>query len=218
MLRAVTQRGVAQRGVFQGRGWQAGARVVRSAPWAGLLGVSLVAALLLVVATLTAGLAPVVAVLGLATCGGAAGYLLDEEASAIADATPTSRGRRVAWRLLLLALPLVVAVAGLFDLNRQDAATHWWRLLPLAIGALATGVASAAILRRRGASAPGDLAAPVTALGIVVIYAVDPLRRWVSLAPLGSTPHAGRSVALWAAITVTCTAITVVCSRDPAHS
>jgi hypothetical protein len=204
--------------VLQRCGWQVGARVVRSAPWAGLLGVSLVAASLLALATLTTGLAPTVARLGLATCGGAAAYLLDEEASAIADASPTSRGRRVVWRLLLLVPPLLVAMAGLFDLNRQEPALHWWRLLPLAIGALATGVAAAAILRRRGAAAPGDLAAPVTTLGIVLVSALDPLHRWVSLAPLGSTPHAGRSAVLWAGITIGCVAVTAVCSRDPARS
>jgi hypothetical protein len=204
-------------GVSRRIGWQAGARVVRSAPLTGLLGVSLVAALLLATAALTSGLAPLIAVLGLSTCGGAAGYLLDEEATAVADATPTSRGRRVAWRMMLLLPPLLVALAGLLNLDRQDPAMHWWRLLPLTIGALATGVASAAILRRRGAATPGDLAAPVTALGVVSIYALDPLRRWVSLAPLGSTPHAGRSALLWAAITVGCAAIAAACSRDPAR-
>lgn len=200
------------------RGWRAGTRVVRSAPWAGLLAVSLLGGVILAVAAQVTGLEPNAVFLGLATCGGAAAYVLDEEATAIADATPTSRSRRVAWRLVLLAPPLLVAITGLFNLDRQDPATHWWRLLPMAVGALAAGVMSAAILRRRHAATPGDLAAPVTALGVVVTCALNPLRRWVSLAPLGATSHVGRSVVLWAAITVGCAAITAACSRDPARS
>ena len=196
-------------------GWQAGARVVRSAPWTGLLSVSLAAALLLSVGARLTGLVPIIVFLGLSTCGGAAAYALDEEAAPVADASPTSRGRRVAWRSVLLVPPLVVGIAGLFNLDRQDPSTHWWRLLPMVAGVLAVGVMVAAVLRRRGSATPGDVAAPVTAFGVTLICAVDPLRRWVSLAPIGSNAHLGRSVTLWTVITVFCAVTTVVCSRDP---
>ena len=198
------------------QGWQVGARVVRSTPWAGLLGVSLAAVLLLTVGARMTSLVPIIVFLGLSTCGGAAAYLLDEEAASIADASPTARSRRVAWRLLLLVIPFGTAVVGLFSLDRQEPSAHWWRLLPMAVGALGVGVASAAIMRRRGSATPGDFAASVTALGVVLLCTIDPLRRWVSLVPLGSTLHEGRSVALWAAITVGCAATTAFCSRDPA--
>jgi len=38
------------------------------------------------------------AVLGLALCGAAAAYVLDEDTALVADATPMSRPRRSAWR------------------------------------------------------------------------------------------------------------------------
>ena len=133
-----------------------GAGVLRSAPWLPLLGGSAAAAALLGVAVLVhgSGFAPFAALLGLAACGGAAAYVLDEESAYVLDATPTSRGRRVAWRLLLVAVPGLVALAGLLGLDHLDGATHWLRLLPFAAASLAMGVGLAAGLRRDGA-APG---------------------------------------------------------------
>jgi hypothetical protein len=196
-----------------------GARIQRSAPWLPLAGAVGVAAMLLLIAVLLhrTELASVAALLGLSTCGGAAAYVLDEESAAVLDATPTSRGRRVLWRLPLIALPATVALVGLLVLDRVDGSTHWLRLGPLALGSLAIGVTLAASLRRGGTGTPGDLAG-VLAVGIVVLlFAVDPFRHWVSVVPLGDAAHAGRSVLLWTAVVTACATVTFACCRDPAH-
>ena len=67
--------------------------------------------------------------LGLAACGGAAAYVLDEESAAVLDATPTSLAHRVRWRLVLVAMPAAVALTGLLLLDRLDPSTHWLRLV-----------------------------------------------------------------------------------------
>jgi hypothetical protein len=196
-----------------------GSRILRSAPWLPLLGAAGSAAILLLVAVLAhqTGIAPLVALLGLATCGAAAAYVLDEEAAAVLDATPTSRSRRVMWRLPLAALPAAVAFAGLLSLDHVDSPSHWLRLVPLAVGSLAIGVGFASALRTGAAGTPGDLAAVVTLSSLVLLVTADPLRHWVALAPLGDGQHGGRSVLLWAAVIAGCGAITVANSRDPGH-
>jgi hypothetical protein len=196
-----------------------GARIQRSAPWLPLLGTAGAAAMLLLIAVLAhhSGIAPFVTLLGLSTCGGAAAYVLDEESAAVLDATPTSRGRRVLWRLPLIAAPATVALVGLLMLDRLDGSTHWLRLGPLAVGSLAIGVALAAALRAGGTGTPGDLAGVLAVGSVVLLVATDPLRHWVSVAPLGDAARSGRSVLLWTAVITACAAITFACNRDPAH-
>lgn len=176
------------------------------------------ALLLTAAATPTAGYALFAVVIGLATCGSAAGYLLDEESAVVLDATPTSRGRRTGWRLLALAVPACVALAGLVVLDRADGSGQWeWqRLGPLAAGSLAAGTALAAVLRRR-TSTPGDVAAAVTLTGVLLVVAANPLRHWVSVIPSDDT-SVGRSALLWAAVVVLAAAVVVRCSRDPVRS
>jgi hypothetical protein len=196
-----------------------GSRILRSAPWLPLLGAAAAAAVLLLVAVVAhrTGIGPLIALLGLTACGAAAAYILDEEAAAVLDATPTSRARRVLWRLPLAALPAAVALVGLLTLDHLDGASHWLRLVPLAAGSLAIGVAFAAALRSGSAGIPGDLASVLTLASVMLIVTVDPLHRWVTLAPLGDATHVGRSVLLWAAVIVGCGAVTVAHSRDPAR-
>jgi hypothetical protein len=141
--------------------------------------------------------------------------VLDEESAAVLDATPTSRAHRVLWRLVLVAMPAAVALTGLLLLDRLDPPTHWLRMAPFAAGCLAIGVVLAAVLRRGGNRAPGDLAGVVAVAVVVLLVATDPLNAWVSVAPLGDTGHAGRTVLLWAAVVLVCAAVTARCSRDP---
>jgi len=197
--------------------WRRGERILRSAPWPPLLGSATAAAILICIAALAhrTGLAAPTTLLALAACGAAAAYSLDEEATPVADATPTSRRRRAGWRIPLAVLPMAVAVCGLFTLHRLDPEMKWLRLLPLAGGALAIGIGLAAVLRHRGTAAPGDLAGVVTLVGVVLIVSIDPLRRWVALFPLGDAAHAGRSVALWLAVVGVCAVVTLACTRDP---
>jgi hypothetical protein len=197
--------------------WHRGARILRSAPWLPLLAGSAAASLLLLGAVVGhgSGFAPVMSMLGLAACGGAAAYVLDEESTAVLDATPTSLAHRVLWRLVLVTMPATVALTGLLLLDRRDPATHWLRMVPFAAGCLAIGVVLAAVLRRGGHRAPGDLAGVVAVAVVVLLVATDPLKVWVSIAPLGDTGHAGRTVLLWAAVVLVCASVTARCSRDP---
>ena len=194
-----------------------GARIVRSAPWLPLLAGSTAATLLLLgaVAWHGSGFAPVATLLGLAACGGAAAYVLDEESAVVLDATPTSLAHRVRWRLVLVTVPAAVAMTGLLLLDRLDPSTHWLRMVPFAAGCLAIGVVFAAVLRRGGNRAPGDLAGVVAVAVVVLLVATDPLKAWVSVAPLGDTGHVGRTILLWSAVVLVCAAVTARCSRDP---
>ena len=88
------------------------------------------------------------AVLGVALCGAAAAYVLDEDSAAVADATPMARPRRAAWRTSLLVLPVGVGLAGLVALDRDDPAGGWLRLTPTVLAVAALGVALAAAFRR----------------------------------------------------------------------
>lgn len=197
--------------------WRRGGRIMRSAPWPPLLGSAGAAAVLLFVAVLAhrTGLTALTALLGLAACGAAAAHSLDEESTQVADASPTSRRRRAAWRLPVVGVPMAVALCGLFTLDRLDPDTHWLRLLPLAAGAIGIGVGLAAVLRHSGTAAPGELAGVVTLVGTVLVVAVDPLRRWIELLPLGDAAHPGRSVTLWIAVVGACAVVTLACTRDP---
>ncbi len=181
--------------------WLRGGRILRSAPWTSLLASLAAAALLICIAAVAhnTGLAAPTTLLGLAACGAAA-HGLDEAATSVADASPTSRRHRFGWRLLLVIAPMTVATCGLLTLNDLDTETQWIRLLPLAAGAVAIGTGLAAVMRHHGTAAPGDLAGAITLVGIILVAAIDPLRRWVQLLPFGCTEQAARSSALWFAV------------------
>lgn len=195
-----------------------GLRVLGVAPWLPVCGASGFAGALLLAAALapTEPFVAFAAVIAVAACGGAAAYLLDEDAAAVLDATPTSRSRRTRWRLLPLALPAAVAATGLWALDRAESSGHWLQLVPLAIGSIAIGAAVAATLRRTN-STPGDLAAAVTLLTVLLVVTVDPLRRWVPAVPLGDGPGVGRSMLMWVAVAALAAVVVAVFSRDPAR-
>src|SRR4051812_47345900 len=138
--------------------------VVHSAPWPVLSGIVLTAASLF---CLAGGLrrhemALLVALIAVGTCAAAAGYVFDEEAGDVADATPTSRPVRMAWRLPVAVLLAGAGVAALLGLRQLDPETPWLHLAPVVVGGVALGLALSAALRRSGNPAPGDLAAVVT--------------------------------------------------------
>lgn len=158
------------------------------------------------------------AVLGLALCGAAAAYVLDEDTALVADATPMSRPRRSAWRAALLVLPVAVGLTGLAALDRSDPVGNWLRLTPTVLALTALGVALAAALRRGGHAQPGDLAGAVVVAVMLFLVAANPLRWWLPILPLGELPHAGRSQLLWTAVALAAAVATVVSVRDPVRS
>jgi hypothetical protein len=195
--------------------------VIRAAPWLAVLGVAAGGAGLLLLAALVHGtdVAAGIALLGVAACAAGAAYVLDEESATVTDATPSSRALRTAWRLPVVALPAAVGLGGLALLDGLDPATHWLRLSPLLLGAVAAAVAVAAALRRAGAATPGDLASVLVATSTVLLVPLDPLRRWAHVAPLGdgvSAADIGRTVAMWAAVVVASAVVVAGCTREPA--
>lgn len=191
--------------------------MVRSAPWPVLAGITLMAASLFCLAGWLRHdhMALLVALVAVGTCAAAAGYVLDEESGDVADATPTSRPVRMAWRLPVAALLTAVGVGALIGLDRFDPTTPWLHLVPVVVGGVALGLALASVLRRGGNSAPGDLAAVVTLGALVPIVLVDPLRRWVSLTSLQTPDYAPRTAYAWAAIVLACALVVIACEADP---
>jgi Na+/proline symporter len=117
--------------------------------------------------------------------------------------------------MLIAVLFVAAALVGLFAMNRQDPPTHWMRLIPVAVGAMAIGVALASVLRRGEVATPGDLAGVLAFVAVVLIAAADPLRRWVTVFPLAQAAHPGRSAMLWLTVVIACAAVTLACARDP---
>ena len=195
-----------------------GRRLLQAAPWGPVLGASGTALGLLALAAAVPGsaLAYLAAVLGVAGASAAGAYVLDERAVPVLDATPTSRAYRLRWRLLLLTAPVSAVVVGLALLAAADPTNHWWRLGLLAAAGLASGVGAAALLRALGREAPGDVTGVVTALGVVIAALGDPLKRWVSLVPLGDAHHLGRTVAVCLGVVVGWAVVVLLAARDPA--
>lgn len=197
-----------------------GTVVVRSAPWPVLAGTTLGAGVLFGVAGWLHGrdFALLVGLLAVGTCAAAAGYVFDEESGAVADATPTSRPSRIAWRLPIALLLVLTAFGALEGLHRLDPGKPWLHLVPVAVGGVAVGLALSATLRRCGNSAPGDLAAVVTLCALVPVVAVDPLRTWVSLTSLQAPDYPPRTAFAWIVIVLACAVIVLACEADPGRT
>ena len=186
--------------------------LVRAAPRPPILGAAALASCLLALAVCARHTALVVPLtyLGMAACGGGAGYVLDEGAAEIADATPTSRPHRLGWRLTVALVPWGIGLAGLALVDRGP----WQSTVTVTLGCVGLGVVATAALRRSGRPAPGDQAG-VLALGVILLLVTaDPLRRWVSLVPF-DVPHAGRTATAWVLMAGACLTAVAVCERDP---
>lgn len=194
--------------------------MLRSAPWPVLAGTTLMAGALFGLAGSLRhhGVALLVGLLAVGTCAAAAGYVFDEESGDVADATPTSRPGRVAWRLAIALLLILTAVGALTGLHRLDPGKPWLHLVPVAVGGVAVGLALSAALRRRGNPAPGDLAAVVTLTAVVPVVLVDPLRTWVSLTSLQAPDYPPRTAFAWIVIVLACAVIVLACEADPGRS
>ena len=194
--------------------------VLRSAPWPVLLPFTALAGATFGMAILARHneMGLLLALVAIGTCGAVAGYVFDEEASEVADATPASRPRRAAWRMPIVLLPLAVATTALICVARLTPETHATRMLPVAAGSVALGVSLAAAMRRAGTPAPGELAAVVTFGTVVLVVLVDPLRHWVSLTALDGASYPTSTALTWSAVVVACTWTVLACERDPGSS
>ncbi len=193
-----------------------GRAVLRAAPWPVLLGGCVAAATLFgIAAALRHGsLAFPLSLLGLGLCGATAAFVLDEASAEVEDATPIGRPARVGWRLLIALLPLAVGVAAVLLLDGLGGG-GWDRLVPVAAGSVAAGVALASGLRRTGRFAPGDLASALAFGLVVLVVAIEPLHAWVSLAPLEAPTYPRATALAWLVVLVTCAAVLAACERDP---
>jgi hypothetical protein len=194
-----------------------GRAILRAAPWPALLGGSVTATGVFVIAAV-AGSGELVfplSLLGLGVCGATAAYTLDEASPEVEDAAPRGRSVRVAWRLPLALLPFAVGCAAVLWLDTLDWVRGWDRLVPVAAGSVAVGLACAAALRRTGRFAPGDLAGALTFGLVVLAVAVEPLRAWVSLAPVGSRTYPRATALTWALVLLAAAALVAACERDP---
>jgi hypothetical protein len=194
-----------------------GRAVLLAAPWPVLLGGSLTATgLFAIAAAIGSGqLVFPLSLLGLGLCGATAAYVLDEDSAEVEDAAPSGRRARVAWRLPLALLPFAVGSAAVLWLDAVDRISGWNRLVPVAAGSVAVGLACAAALRRTGRFAPGDLAGALTFGLVVLAVAVEPLRAWVLLAPTGSPTYPPATGLAWSFVLLASAALLVVCERDP---
>jgi hypothetical protein len=194
-----------------------GRAVLRAAPWPVVLGGCAAAAVLFGIAGAArhTGVFLPLSLLGLGLCGAAAAYTLDEQSAEIEDATPTGRPVRVAWRVSIAVVPCAAGATAVLLLDDLGGAAGWNRLVPVAVGSVAVGIAVASAFRRTGRFAPGDLAGAITFGLVVLAVAMDPLRAWASLAPLGAPGYPLSSAVAWALVLVGSAAALVVCERDP---
>jgi hypothetical protein len=197
-----------------------GRTVLRAAPWPALLGGCVAAGALFGIAAAVhhGPLAFPITLLALGLCGATAAYVLDEASAEVEDATPTGRRARVGWRLPIALLPFAVGAAAVLLLDDLGGAAGWDRLVPVAVGSVATGVALASGFRRTGRFAPGDLAGAVAFGLVVLVVAVEPLRAWVSFAPLESPTYPRVTALAWLLVLVTCAAVLWACERDPGRT
>ncbi len=153
--------------------------------------------------------------LSLSLASASASFVLDEDAEAVVDATPTSTRRRLAGRLVVVGVPGLVGTVGLLTLGRSTDLVGERFVLVLA-GCLFIGVVAAAVLRRSGRPAPGDLAAVVAAVATALLLGADPLGRWVSVLPGGHGRDWAGTAALWSGVILAATLVLLWTSRDPA--
>jgi hypothetical protein len=197
-----------------------GGAVLRSAPWPVVLPFTALAGGFfgLAIRARDDQGAMLLALVAIGTCGAVAGYVLDEEACEVADATPMARPRRAAWRVAIALGPAALAAAALVWAARLTPETHALRMLPIVAGSVAFGLALASAMRRSGMSAPGELAGVLTFGTVVLVVLADPLRRWVSLRGFDGADYPARTALAWAAVIVVCAWIVVACERDPGSS
>lgn len=134
---------------------------------------------------------------GLFVWAATAAFILDEPSAPVVRATPRSpswwHGSRFIGALPLVVIP--IAVASLWAVDRSD--SHVLGVSPQAVAAWLIVLAGAAVVRRLGRNAPGDIVAS-TAVLIVMFLLIHPIAiGGVPLLPGPGDPWSPESAALW---------------------
>jgi hypothetical protein len=190
--------------------------VLRGAPWVAIAAASGTAGVLLLISSVWPDrpFAAFFLGLGLAALGAAACFVLDEPAAEVVDAAPVPLRQRSIVRGIALAVPLGLgALAAVAREVRLAETTAWGTLLEV-LGLTVVGLTVAAVLRRRGQAAPGELAATGVACFVLLLVLKEPTAKWVAVLPSGPDPHWDRTLILWLAIIAACLVTLARSTRD----
>jgi len=151
--------------------------------------------------------------LGLVPLAAAAAFVLDDPAAPAVDAVPRTRRRRTADRTVGVALPLGVWATGVGALELRVPATAAAGLLVEGAGALAVGLALAALLRWAGRAEPGEIAASAVG-GTMLALLVFDLPSWWPAPVFPGDDGWAASTALWGGLTLTAAVLVALTSAD----
>lgn len=133
-------------------------------------------------------------------------FLLDDPAAGVSSAAPRSPWWDLRWRLLALAgWCLAVGAVGWWWSGRVSTPQAWVLVVLPACAALA-GVGSAAVLRRVGRDAPGDVVAGVAAFVLLGLLVLAPRRGTWELLPSPGSASA-TEVGAWVGVALVSMAV-----------
>jgi hypothetical protein len=137
--------------------------------------------------------------LGMLLLAAAAAIWVDEPAAAVVDATPRSLAWQRFARLAVLLAPLTAGVLGVAAWSSRFAQAPFGHLLLEAIGILLLTMSVAVAARRLGRATPGDAAAAIVGMAVLVLLFIEPLPRLVQVFP-GPGGEWAASSTLWSAV------------------
>jgi hypothetical protein len=146
-----------------------------------------------------------------------AAFLLDDPSAGVSTATPRSPWWDLGARLLGLAALCGAIVALAWGWDQLVPTPQAWLLALIPICAAGAGVAGAALLRRSGRVAPGDVVASVMGVVLLALLLFQP--RWATWELLpGPGSASGAEVAGWVALGCASPLILVLVSRRGARA
>ena len=189
--------------------------ILRAVAWPAVLGGTVTGAAILALCIAVPGDGPPLTYVRLAliALAGAAAFILDEPAAAAVAAVPVSRPRRTARRLVAVALPLGVWVAGILGVAAGHAGTPVLGLLAEGACAPAVAVGAAAALRAAGRDEPGELVASSLGAVLLAVLLFDPPPHSVPLFQVGGGWSA--STSLWGVLGTAAALVVVASSLEP---
>ncbi len=145
----------------------------------------------------------------------AVGFVFDDSAADLLDASPSSLLRRRLGRVACVIGPAVGLWAALFWLQGPASASEGWALTAMFAGLLGLSLGIAGTASRRLAPGRGGLAVGPTLLGTLIVSTTFP-PRWRPL-PMGDIPGGWAAIDLrWTAAATVGSALFLWSSRDRA--